>query len=272
MKTHLVFGFAVLIALNIQTLIAQDRLAEVESLKPEIAEDVARAATRAKLKVDETLQSAFIDAASINTAAALEVYRTVPKEVRIIRLARYLAAKTPEGSDRSLIGADFHWGYVARDLQYSPMLFRSSQQAVLQSVESQGNSYVTYKGAVIRPGTTFVLPSGPGNEVGHGNVTAIFKFGDTQALWSGNPASRSEVYVPTARTTRGTEIFISSHPSGAIIYFNGRQWYQRTNTSSVRDPGTYEVVLQRDGYKEWRDKRSLTPGDTWTIDVTLEAN
>jgi hypothetical protein len=47
-------------------------------------------------------------------------------------------------------------------------------------------------------------------------------------------------------------IFFSSHPDPADIYANGKLLDKRTNTRLFIPGGIYDVILKRDGYRDWR--------------------
>lgn len=270
MNRVFLYGLTILLMLNGERTVAADDAGALKALRDEISAEVSQAAKEAQIEMNANLRQAFIDAASRQSADALHVYKTVPKESRINRIAEYLAAKKDvEPMSRLSVGADFHWGYVGRDLHYSPVRLRSAGPVTLQIVESRGTIYSPYKGGTIKPGEKFILPSERPYDVKGTEITVTFNVGESKGYWSGSPSSAADVYIKTAGTTRGAEIFVNSNPSGAKVYFNRREWYQLTNTSSVRDPGIYEVRLVREGYKEWAQKRHLAPGDTWTIDVVL---
>ena len=47
-------------------------------------------------------------------------------------------------------------------------------------------------------------------------------------------------------------IFVSSHPSGAAIYINGKKFKDTTNTRMNLPSGQYVMELKRDGYRNWK--------------------
>jgi hypothetical protein len=60
-----------------------------------------------------------------------------------------------------------------------------------------------------------------------------------------------------------TNLQINSEPSGADIYLNGNSVGQ-TNYETTVDPGTYTIVLQKNGYEPYQT-RSMVSGDSLTI-------
>lgn len=239
----------------------------VSTPKDQVASDVNLAATKARVAASPFLIGGFVDAASTQKGAFTGVYRDVPKDVRVTRLARYLSAKDVANAETASSGhpvqevADFHWGYITNDLPYVPARLEAPTDAKLLRIESPAGQYdFSNAGEKIKPGMAFVIPAA--------EVTATFALGEKKAIWTGN-ASTGIVKVTAASTNRGCEIFVRSKPSDATVYFNGKEWYQRTDTSSVRDSGTWEVVVRLKGYKEWRDRKQLTAGESWTIDATL---
>jgi hypothetical protein len=242
-KKPIVFGCTLLIAVSVGDLIAQNRPAETERV---ITDDVTRAAKEAKVEINQGLLEAFADSASSQREAFTRVLSTVPKEVRVTRLASYLAAKveaksTPRSASLTANDlGDFHWGYIARDIRYSPMRLESPKTAKLLSVESTDGQYTFgIKAETIKPGAVVLLPAATGQ--GAANFTVTFDLGDRKALWTGSPVG-GQVSVVAAGTSKGCEIFVNSKPPSATVYFNGKEWYAVTNTSAVRDPGTWEVI------------------------------
>ncbi len=275
MKALLIIsGLALMITISGNDLLAQERRAETETLRASVAEDVTLAAKQANLKSNDRLVTAFIDAAASQKMEVERVYAAVPKDVRVERLARYLRAKAATKTDLSPGSitpddvTDFHWGYIAHDVEFSPMRVVGPKSARLRSVESTGSSYAFMRrGQEITPGEVFLLPTAA--RPAEADLAVTFELGNARMVWTGRPAGGGPLTVMAARTSRGCEIFINSIPTGAIVYFNGKEWYTRTNTSSVRDPGTWEVTLRLDGYREWRQQRSFNGGDSWTINAVL---
>jgi hypothetical protein len=240
-------------------------------VRQKVAEDVTKAAKEANVQTTALLLDAFVQAATRQTAAFTQVYATVPKDQRVARLAKYLTAKVNvRPGSTSLTGkdlGDFHWGYIARDTKYAPLRLESSEPAKLLTVESTGVAFdFSVKSESIKPGTVILFPTAPGQE--GGNVSAAFELGNRKALWSGD-LTGGNVKVVSATTSRGCEIFINSTPTKATVYFNDKKWYERTNTSAVRDPGSWEVKMRLTGYKEHVDHRNLLAGESWTINALL---
>ncbi len=273
MKIPIVLGFSLLITLPVENLIAQERQPESGALGVKVVEEVTRAANAAKVKADEPLLRAFADAASGQATDFAYVYNTVPTDVRVARLAGYLTAKAaarthpPSGGVTSDDLKDFHWGYIAKNNKYSPIRLQSPKPARLVSVESMKDLYVfALKEPWIQPNAVFLLPTAV--DPMDPNVTVTFVIDNAKAAWTGIPA-HGRLTVMVAGTSKGCEIYVNSVPIGAAVYFNKKEWHARTNTSSVRDPGTWEVILRLDGHREWRVERSLGAGQSWTIDARL---
>ncbi|HXF65696.1 MAG TPA: PEGA domain-containing protein [Burkholderiales bacterium] len=259
-------SLALLAVAYISNLSAQNQQ-EVVTLKPEVAEEVSLAAAKAKVEANPFLIGGFVNAASNQKGAFGNVYNNVPKDVRVARLARYLSAKQvanaesfPSGGPIRTVG-DFHWGYLTREVSFAVARLDTPMEAKLLRIESPAGLYdFAHAGQTIKHGMAFVMPAG--------DLTATFDLGAKKAIWTGNP-SAGIVKVVAARSNQGCEIFVKSKPSGAAVYFNGKEWYQRTDTSSVRDPGTWEVVVKLQGYRDWRGQRSVGAGESWTIDIAF---
>ncbi len=267
MKMPMSAKFALLAAAYAYNALVQGQQPDSSTIRPRVAEEIGQAATVAKVASNSLLVKAFIDAAANQTAAFEGVYSSVPKEVRIARLARYLSAKEP-GTSNPIPSSgsvpdvdDFHWGYLARDINYVSARLETPKGAKLLRVDSPGGPYVfSAKGERIESGMSIVLPAT--------DVTATFELGERKAVWTGNPTS-GPVKVVFASTGRGCEIVVRSNPSEAIVYFNGKEYHERTNTSSVRDVGTWDVIVRRQGYKDWREQRTLGARESWTIEAKL---
>ena len=71
-------------------------------------------------------------------------------------------------------------------------------------------------------------------------------------------------------SSAGCVIYVYSSPSSAKVFFNGREWYAPTATSSVRDPGIWEVRIKLPGYEDLVVRKRLTPGETWRVNAVLK--
>lgn len=273
MKKASVYGLSLVIVCSFVAFTAQDSRAEPEALTHEVTDDLAQAAKEARVQFDDKLVKSFAYSVSSQSKSFTQVYNTVPKDARVTRLARYLTAKSKAKTgfpSTSMIGidlSDFHWGYIASDFQYSSMRLDSAKTAKLRSVESSGEQYIFGMEAEgIKPDSVVLLPVA--TDQGGANVTAMFDLGNAKALWTGSPSS-GHLKVVAAGTSKGCEIFVKSTPPKAVVYFNRKEWYEPTNTSVVQDPGSWEVLVRLQGYKEWREQRSLDPGESWTINAVL---
>lgn len=266
MKISILIDLALLAATYVSNVVAQSQL-EVSTSKPKVAEEVRLAGTNARVETNPLLIEGFVSAAANQKGAFAGVYRNVPKDVRVARLASYLTAKelanagvSSSGGPRMAVG-DFHWGYLTHELSYAAARLEAPVDAMLVRVDFHSGLYeFSDSGQKIRPGTALVMPAV--------DLTATFELGNRKAVWTGNPAG-GIVRVVAASTNRGCEIFVRSKPSNAMVYFNGKEWYRRTDTSSVRDAGMWEVVVKLEGYKDWRQQQLLGAGESWTIDATL---
>jgi len=271
MKMSIISVIALLISVSVGSLEAQDHQAGAEAIRKKISEDVTIAAKEANIGANAALIEAFVDVGSSQIGSFRQVYASVPKNDRVARLAQYLTAKAQIGGIPANVTindlGDFHWGYIARDMKYSPLRLETSKAVKLLTVESTGGPYnFSVKSESIKPGTVILFPTAPAQELV--NVSATFKLGNQKAIWTGNPEA-GKLKVVSATTSKGCEIFINSVPPKAAVYFNGKEWYARTNTSAVRDPGSWEVKVRLNGYKEWREQQNLLAGESWTINASL---
>lgn len=274
MKVGLALGLTGVFAVVAGTLMAQDRPTEVSALRAEVAADIRQAASRAGVEGSDLLVIPFVDSAVSQKETFAQVYSTVARDVRVNRLARYLSAKAAAKSSppsARVSGddlADFHWGYVARDIEFSSVRLDSPKPAKLVSVESPDGRYAfaAVKPTEFKPGSKILLPVSAGQS--GENLTLTFALGDAQALWTGSPKA-GPLSLTAAATSKGCEVLVNSKPDKASIYFNGKEWHELTNTAVVHDPGTWEVIVRLKGYKEWRAQRGLRAGESWTINALL---
>jgi len=79
----------------------------------------------------------------------------------------------------------------------------------------------------------------------------------------------------TLLPSKGT-MEISSDPSGAAIYINGSDTGYRTSATGkltmTIDPGTYEFRLRKDGYQDWVQTKTISPGVNAPLHVILQPN
>ncbi len=59
-------------------------------------------------------------------------------------------------------------------------------------------------------------------------------------------------------------LFLSSTPNPAKIYINGQRYKNDTNTQLVLQAGTYNFVLTRSGYRDWRRSITIDGGQVQT--------
>lgn len=276
MNISTIFVFSVLFPSGIAHTLAQETPPATERVTLEVKDDVSRAAIAANVTFSDAWLSGFVDSAADQPIAFDKVYKSVPRDVRVARLARYLMAKgVLEGKPPSRrltltekdLG-DFHWSYVGRDTVYSKVQMKSASPAKLLFVDTTDGQYQFGKQAFeIQPGGVILVPRT--STKGDSTSTLQFDLGDNKkALWTGDPDA-GQLVIVAAGTTKGCEIFVNSRPDKATVYFNGSKWYVTTNTSSVRPAGRIEVVLQLLGHKQWRETRTLGPGESWTIEAAL---
>lgn len=271
MKLPIYSVLTLFVALSVSNLSAQDYKTEAEMNKKRVAEDVTQAFKKANVQGSASLFNAFADTASRQTATFEQVYATVPRDQRVTRLAHYLAEKVKASPATATLTysdfGDFNWGYIVHDIGYLPLRLESSGPAKLLTLESVGGRYeFSAKGISIKPGTVILFPTAPGQELAI--VSATFELANQKALWTGSPAVGT-LKIASAMTTRGCEIFVNSNPPKAAVFFNGKEWYRRTNTSAVHDPGSWEVIVRLKRYRDWREQRDLEAGDSWTINALL---
>lgn len=235
-------------------------------------EDVGAAADIAKVRPKDQWSRAFKGTADQQPGAVAHAYDAMSSEARVKGLADFMIVKSLNRPASALTPSDlydFHWGYVGKGFKFYPVRLTGFEDiaAQLQSVEVGGSKYeFGENGHSVRGADAMVLPSDARGIVQ--DVTVTFEIGTRKAVWTGRPAG-GIVEVSPATTSQGCEIHVRSDPGGATVFFNGTQWHRRTETKSVHAPGEWEVIVRLDGYKEWRAKRTLGPGQSWVIGATL---
>ena len=253
---------------------AQNRQAADEVNAARVAGEVREASSAARVPVDQRGVAAFVSAAKMQGVLFTDVYRTVPSDVRIARLSQYLSAKAAASSGGSPGVTpgdlpDFHWGYIATEVRYAPVKYQGVTPADLISIESGGSKYLFPTRDArdrIQPGSSVLLPM---SLKGSNEFTVTFAFDMGRGVWTGTAAD-GVMHVAASRDSRGCEIVVNSSPDKAMVYFNGNQWRELTNTRPViQEPGIWEVVVKKEGRKEWRAERRLDRGDRWEVNARL---
>lgn len=271
MKMSIISAIALLVSFSVGNLEAQEHLSDTKMIRSTISEDVKMAAKAANIWDNASLIEAFVDLGSSQIDSINQVYKSVPKKGRVARLAQYLTAKDKIGGIPVMVTSndlgDFHWGYLAGNTKYLPLILDSPMAAKLVKIESDSDRYgFLAKGEGFRPGTAILIAVVSGQE--NAKMSATFELGDRKALWTGNP-TEGVLKIVYAKTSRGCEIYVNSKPPQATVYFNGNEYYKQTNTSAVREPGLWEVIVHLAGYEEWREKQNLVAGESWTINALL---
>ncbi|MBW1915561.1 MAG: PEGA domain-containing protein [Deltaproteobacteria bacterium] len=288
MKMSTISFLTLLILLSVSNLAAQDHNNLSESDKQKISEDLTLAAEKANISTDDWLLKALYNSAHSQLKFYRHVYKNVKQEQRVDRLSQFLTTKEQFTFVSDTYYAhhmdDFHWRYIENDIKYSPFKLDSSTAAKLVKVEFEGKQYDFLNDKGIQPGSIILLPAISDQE--GANCSATFQLRNQKALWTGwtgrthvrehiapiwpKFSSTTDLKLATTWTRRGCEIYINSEPSNATVYFNGEEWYSKTNTSAVLDTGSWEIKICLEGYKDWIEKRSLSAGESWTIDVRLD--
>jgi hypothetical protein len=64
-------------------------------------------------------------------------------------------------------------------------------------------------------------------------------------------------------------VFVSSNPSGASIYLNGRLHDERSNARLILPSGTYTMSLSKSGYRDWQRALTVEGGSVEHFDYPL---
>lgn len=232
--------------------------------------EIARAATDAKVKLSSNAVDGLIALAKEQQSTVKEIYATVPADDRVGRVAKYLTAKQGLNATAATVSAvdDFHWGYLSKDFDYVPIVFGGKTSAKLAEVEVFGSGSFAFAGTGrdVKPAMKFLVPVVK-SSIDNG-MTVAFDLGKHKAIWTGQ-ADAGTIEVVAASTSQGCEVHVTSKPTNAKVYFNQRLWYQPTNTSVVRVPGELDVLVQLEGYRDYRRKKMLSAGESWTINAPL---
>jgi hypothetical protein len=243
-------ALAALVVMFSAEVAAQNRQAAGEANAARVAGDVREASAAARVPVDQSGVAAFVSSAKMQGNPSRDVYRTVPSDVRVSRLSRYLSAKAATSSGMSSVVTpedlpDFHWGYIATDVRYAPIKYQGATPASLLSIESGDSKYVfpatRDTRSYIQPGSAVLLPM---SFNGSNEFTVTFAFDMGRGVWTGMAAD-GVMRVAASRDSRGCEIVVNSRPDKATVYFNGNQWRELTDTRPViQEPGIWEILVK----------------------------
>jgi hypothetical protein len=235
---------------------------------PSISEvEVKKLAERAGWQIDSKAATSFNHCPVAQGAQTLSA----------ARLLNYFTAKAATKDvatlgSRKLTSADlgdFSCSYLARDTGFTQAALKTDRPITLRNIESLGIR-VEFTGApTLSGGQGFLLPklNSPDGKI---TLAAAIDGKGHQAFWTGTSAS-SAVVFHSAQSSAGCEVYVDSEPDQATVYFNEKQWEEATNTSSIRDPGTINVRLSKQGFKDWSNEHSCKAGDSWHIDAKLQA-
>jgi hypothetical protein len=196
-------------------------------------EDLRKAGLLANARIDAGVVSGVEEAAKRQPQAFIEIYKSVPEEKRVSRLADYLIVKAKTAKDGNLGGdlSDFHWSYLAKDFAYRPVRLVSDSGVVLSALDTDGKTFVYGNQRPIGAGAFVVLPTTQTQEPS--DVTLTLNADKARSFWTGRLDSGS-IAVGFPSTSQGCEIEVKSQPSGATVMFNGRLWHKPTNKVSAR--------------------------------------
>jgi hypothetical protein len=159
-------ALAALVVMSSAEVAAQNRQAAEEVNAARVAGEVREASAAARVPIDQSGVAAFVRAAKMQGNLSTDVYRTVPSDVRVSRLSRYLSAKAAISSGITAVVTpeslpDFHWGYIATEVRYAPIKYQGATPASLISIESGDSKYVfptRDARSHIQPGSAVLLP------------------------------------------------------------------------------------------------------------------
>lgn len=84
-----------------------------------------------------------------------------------------------------------------------------------------------------------------------------------------SPSVESPSFFFPQSSSSGVVLIINSTPPEATIYFNKREYYKKTNTSCVRDPGVLKIIIRKEGYLDWEKEYKVVGGEKILIDAAL---
>ena len=182
------------------------------------------------------------------------------------QIEKYLSAKKVAGAPNTLSEkevSDFSWYYVSHKTALAPVRITSPTDATINMVETTG-FYVSYQ-IDLEGGkaTALVVP------IKANSFSIHAKTVEGDLIWSATGATSAQLCSFWVGPSSGCSVYVNSVPENATVYFNGMQYYQLTNTSSVRDPGLCKVVVKKDGYEDWVAEETLVQKQTWVIKAEL---
>lgn len=193
----------------------------------------------------------------------------IPFDSLLVRFSRFVQAKKVAmgGIQSNIVDiSDFNWEYLKRDFESWAVASIISSDAV-NVYQVVSGPQVTAKGFDIEfdpmKENKILIPiidkeftvyaSGP-----KGNVA-----------WHAENVKESEKVSFPRAFSEGVELYVSSNPTGALIYFNGKKFYGKTDTTCVRSPGECTLVIRKDGYQDWLKKYNFNKGEIYKINADL---
>jgi len=232
-----------------------------------MAQETKEVANAVGFDVDEPAFDALREIYAQQSKKCKEATEITPKH-RASRIEAYFLAKM---GNKKAIGSndlgDFSCDYLTRDVKLRSARLEIKEPVSLRSANIDG-VMIDYPGiSEMQRGQTILVPIGAGSTE-NVTLTGMTRAGK-KVTWTG-PSLSDVVSFSTGGTSAGCEIYVNSEPSKATVYFDDREWYQKTKTSSVRDPGKLKVRIKLEGYNDWEQQRDLEAGESWTIEAQLK--
>jgi hypothetical protein len=177
-----------------------------------------------------------------------------PVEVVNGQISKYLISKKLAGASDILSlndVSDFSWEYITQETDFIPIKINPLVSLAITRVET-GN---------LTMGVEFFLKD---------FVTSTHVFPRNFICTISGSKPLAIIDIQKFSYSEGCEIYINSDPAEADVYFNNKKYYDKTNTSAVRNPGRCKVTIIKAQYEDWDEEKELKEGDVWIINAWLK--
>jgi TonB family protein len=154
-------------------------------------------------------------------------------------------------------------GWIAGVVVVILLLFSAAAAGFFWLVRSQNT-----KDATASPAPVAESPAPPAEEAAPPAATAAETAPAAEPTPEAPAAAGSES-VPAATAPQPATLVVSSDPAGATVSI-GRRRRGRTPLRVSVAPGMAAVVVEKEGFKPWRESARLKPGETRSLQARLE--
>lgn len=261
-KVLLVLFFVIFIGPSVG--IGQEQEKRLKTIEGVLADE----SKKSGVQIDETAKSQILQKYKTASDETKKFIDSTSSESLKMQIGNYLAVKKLAGAPNILSKkdvSDFTWEYMRYNPDLVSVRITPSTYATIQMVTTKDISIPYHIVLEGKKDTQLVIPK-KGDSFSIRATTA-----EGSLIWTATGVSPPGDIVFLASLSKGSEIYVNSDPDKATVYFNDKKYYRTTNTSSVRPPGKWKVMIKLDKHKDWEQERILEMGEIWLINAKLES-